>query len=369
MVRLNQATDGTPANAVAESALGRWSRRCLTIPLYLTLGGTTLVLLPLLVLVAAVIDGVWGQRLGTVRCVLALALYIVCEAAGLIASFVLWLVSGVWAGGSRVRFAGWNNELQNLWARTLFHGAARIFGMTLRVEGDSDFGDQPIFVFIRHASTVDTLLPAVLIEHPYGFRLRYVMKRELLWDPCLDVVGQRTRHLFVRRGSTDGAKEIDAVRRLAADLRGREGVLLYPEGTRATPEKRARIMEKLAQTSDQQRLEAARQLRHTLPPRLGGALALLESRPDVAALFVAHVGFDGVASLRDLWQGVLVGRGLRVMMWKVEASDIPPSSNERIAWLDRQWIKIDRWVDANLPDRRVADSTTAAVLFDATDKP
>jgi 1-acyl-sn-glycerol-3-phosphate acyltransferase len=362
MERSNQATDPS------ETGVARWSRRCLTIPLYVALGGTTLVLLPILLLFAAITDSVWGRHLGAVRCVLALALYVVCEAAGLVASFFLWLLSGVWAGGSRARFAGWNYALQNLWARTLFFGASRIFGMTLRVDGVSDLGDQPIFVFLRHASTIDTLLPAVLIEHPYGFRLRYVMKRELLWDPCLDVVGQRTRHLFVRRGSTDGAKEIAAVGRLAADLQGREGVLLYPEGTRATPEKRARVMEKLARTSDDQRLEAARQLRHTLPPRLGGALALLDARPDIGVLFVAHVGFDGVESLRDLWRGALVGRNLSVMMWKVDAPDIPRSPKDRIAWLDTQWIRIDRWIDANLPDKQAAESATAAGILDATEE-
>jgi len=352
MVRSNQAkSDASPAAAAAESIVARWARRCWTIPVYVALGGATLVLLPLLIALAAAFDRVWGRRFGTVRCVLALALYIVCEAAGLVASFCVWAASGVWAGGgSRRRWIDWNCALQNLWARTLFYGAVRIFGMRVRIEGVADLGDDPIFVFIRHASTVDTLLPAVFIEHPHGFRLRYVMKRELLWDPCLDIVGQRTRHVFVRRGSADSAREIDAVRELAADLQGREGVLLYPEGTRATPEKRARVLKRLTEIGDQLRLPIASRLRHTLPPRLGGAMALLEARPDVGVLFVAHVGFDGAESLRDLWQGALVGRELRVVMWKVEAGDIPVGPQQRIAWLDREWTKVDRWVDTNLPE-------------------
>ena len=43
-------------------------------------------------------------------------------------------------------------------------------------------------------------------------------ERELLWDPCLDVVGQRLPNVFVRRGDGDGASEIAAVRAPAADL-------------------------------------------------------------------------------------------------------------------------------------------------------
>jgi 1-acyl-sn-glycerol-3-phosphate acyltransferase len=339
-----------------ETALARWSRRCLTIPLYTVLALTMLISLPLLITIAAVVDLVNGRRFGALRCVLALTLYIVCEAFGLLAAFVLWIVSGVWAGRARGRFVGWNYALQNLWARALFNGAVRIFGLRVQVEGDASVGDEPLFVFIRHASTVDTLLPAVFVEHPHGFRLRYVMKRELLWDPCLDIVGQRTRHLFVRRDSVDSAGEIAAVRALAVDLRGREGVLLYPEGTRATAEKRARVVRRIAEAGDRRRLQAASRLQHTLPPRLGGALALLEARPDVAALFVAHVGFDGVASLRDLWRGALVGRDLRVKMWKVEAADIPLSLPERVAWLDREWTKIDQWIGANLADGQVVES-------------
>jgi len=126
--------------------------------------------------------------------------------------------------------------------------------------------------------------------------------------------------------------------------------LLYPEGTRATPEKRARVLTRLAEAGDTARLAAARELKHTLPPRPGGAMALLEARPDVGVLFVAHVGFDGVESLQDLWRGGLVGRELRVTMWKVNAADIPVVRQDRVAWLDREWAKIDQWVDANLPN-------------------
>lgn len=330
-----------------ESLTTRWARRALTIPGYILISGATLLALPFLLLPALTFDLAMGKRLGATRCVLALALYVCCEAVGLLASFAVWLGSGVWAGGSRDRFVGWNYQLQNLWARALFHGAARIFSMRVTAEGTSEIGDGPLFVFIRHASIVDTVLPAVFVEHPCGFRLRYVMKRELLWDPCLDVVGQRTRHVFVRRGSQEGAAEIAAVGALANDLQPHEGVLLYPEGTRATPEKRQRILERMTVAADS-RVAVAAELRHTLPPKLGGAQALLEARPDIDVLFFAHVGFDGVETLHDLWSGALVGREIRVTMWRVAAVDIPQSRSERAVWLDCQWSRLDRWIGEHL---------------------
>lgn len=53
----------------------------------------------------------------------------------------------------------------------------------LEVEGVNALQPGPLVVLMRHASLADTLLPAVVIAS-HGIRLRYVLKRELLWDPC-----------------------------------------------------------------------------------------------------------------------------------------------------------------------------------------
>jgi 1-acyl-sn-glycerol-3-phosphate acyltransferase len=87
---------------------------------------------------------------------------------------------------------------------------------------------------------VDTMLPAHLVANPTGFRLRYVLKKELLADPTLDIGGNRLPNYFINRGAGDSAKETEAVRRLASDLGSNDGVLIYPEGTRYSEEKRLR---------------------------------------------------------------------------------------------------------------------------------
>ena len=88
-------------------------------------------------------------------------------------------------------------------------GAQRIFGITIEVEGTDELRDGPIIVFLRHSSVADTLLPAVFIANPNGLKLRYVLKHELLWDPCLDIVGNRLPNSFVRRGSGDSYRVLD----------------------------------------------------------------------------------------------------------------------------------------------------------------
>jgi 1-acyl-sn-glycerol-3-phosphate acyltransferase len=330
---------------VEESVWARWSRRAVTVPLYLSLGTLSIVLLPLTLLLALATDAVRGTgHLVTVRCALGLTLYFVCEAFGIIASLVLYFANAMWRGGTVDRMVTWNLVLQHLWARTLFTGATWLFGMRVEVMGDEAVRRGPLFLFCRHASTLDTLLPAVFASDPYTLRLAHVMKRELLWDPCLDIVGQRTRNAFVRRGSGEREKEVALLRELAAALGNHDGVLLFPEGTRFSASKRERALARLADSQQPARAARAQRLRHVLPPRHGGALALLETRPDVDVAFLAHVGFEGTADLNDIWNGKLIGRTIRLYFWRVSSAEIPRTAVGRIDWLDTQWERVDAWV-------------------------
>jgi 1-acyl-sn-glycerol-3-phosphate acyltransferase len=227
--------------------------------------------------------------------------------------------------------------------------------MRVEVEEAPDLGHGPIILFSRHASVGDTLLPAVFVSSRYGIVLRYVLKRELLWDPCLDIVGNRLRNCFVQRGSGESERDIALVQQLMEDLGPQDGVLIYPEGTRFTPAKRQRILERLAQKGDADLLAKAEALQHLLPPRLGGTLALLERNVGADAVFCAHIGFDGAGSFRDLLNGSLVNRLVRVCFWRVPYNEIPRTAAAQAAWLYEQWARIDTWiggVSAALPLRR-----------------
>lgn len=352
---------------VEESLWTRWGRRAVTVPVYLSLGALSVTLLPTMSVLALAIDGVRrAGHLATLRCTLGLTLYFVCEAVGIIASFVLWVADGLWPGATVDRTVTWNLRLQRVWARTLFGGAIRLFSMRVEVTGADSVREGPLFLFCRHASTLDTLLPAVFASQPHKLRLAHVMKRELLWDPCLDIVGQRTRNAFVRRGSDERDKEIALLRQLAAAIGEHDGVLLFPEGTRFSPAKRERALTHLAATQQSARLARMQRLHHVLPPRRGGALALLEARPDVDVAFLAHVGFEDTASLNDIWKGNLIGRTIRLCFWRVPGAEIPQSTEDRVKWLDAQWEHVDAWVAA-LSERRPTDAAEAS-LGDSDDR-
>ncbi len=332
---------GRGVTGLRETRSRRWGRRCLSIGAAGLATALLAVATPVVIPVLVLSDMVGSSRLAATRTWLAFAAFLVGEVAGIVASAALWLMRPL---VGQARYVAGNYSLQRIWARSLLAAATGLFSMRVRIEGADVLQPGPILLFVRHASIIDALLAACFVSHPHGFRLRYVLKSELLWDPCLDIVGQRLPNVFIRRGTGEGAREVAAIQGLAADLGRDEGVLIYPEGTRFTPAKQQSAMARIAGASPE-RHARVRGLRHTLPPRLGGPLGLIEARPDLDVVFLTHVGFEGVHSLGDLWRGALIGRELRLAFWRSAAIDIPRDRAAREVWLDRRWQEIDDWVD------------------------
>lgn len=309
----------------------RWARRAWTIPGYVAAWGVSLALAPFAALGILLGAGV------VARLALFAAVYLSYEMIGLAAATGLFLAG-------RARDVRAHAGLQRWWACGLFRAAARIFRLELEIQGDLAAEPGPVVVLIRHASLVDTLLPEVVLADRHRLQLRYVLKRELLFDPCLDVVGQRIHCAFVRRGSGETERELAAIESLASGLGPRDGALIYPEGTRFTPEKRARALERVAASGPRERLERVSRLRHLLPVRSAGPLALLAAAAPADALWFAHTGLEGLATLRDVLSGGILGRRIRVGLWRTPRSVIP--AGDALGWLDEQWARVDEWIDA-----------------------
>lgn len=309
-------------------------RRLVTIPAVIAGFVLSTLLLPVLVVVALAADLLTGRvRLPISRLVAFGWWYLLSETVGLAFLATSWLLTlGRPSARSRQTY-----RIQSAWAAALGGALRVVFGVRFEFEAEqAALGEGPYVVMMRHASIVDTLLPASLIAGPYGTRLRYVLKAELLADPCLDVAGNRLPNVFVRRGRA-GA-DIPAVSALAEDLGSDEAVLLYPEGTRFTAAKLARF-----RASPNPRLSGvAATLTHTLPPRPGGAVGLIRAGHDV--VFLAHRGLEGLAGIKDLTSGALIGTKVRAEAWRVAAADIDLERVE--AWLVEQWQRVDRWVAA-----------------------
>lgn len=319
-------------------------RRIFTVTsVYVGLVLTTL-MLPLLILFALIVDII--RKLSMARPFMALRLvsfgwlYLLGEAWGL-------LVLGLTAPLPRSLSEKATFGLQTRWAAWNFRAVRFMFDLEFVADGQDQILPGPIILLSRHASLIDTLLPAWFVSRNTDLRLRYVLKKELLWDPALDIAGNRLPNHFVDRGASDKEADLSAIRELARDLRGDEAVLIYPEGTRYSDEKRRRYGKRFNNKTGRV-AEIANGLQRVLPPRPGGTLALLEgSSADVVVL--AHRGLEGFARVKDMWTGGIVGSRIDVVFRRISRSRIPEARSERVKWLFETWSEIDAWVAGDEP--------------------
>ena len=314
-------------------------RRLRTIPTVLGLALVAYAGLPLWITLAAVWDlsRALRRRTATGLRLLAFgAVYLAYEVLGIAR---LGLLMAVTRPGSEARLAA-TYRIQAWWAGRLFAAARRIFGFRISVDGD--LGTGPVLVLMRHASLVDTLLPAALNAGPSPLRLRYVLKRELLALPCLDIAGHILPNAFVDRGGTDSQAEVARVAALAERLGERDGVLLYPEGTRHSAARLSRALERVSQ-SDPARAQRLAPLRKSLPIRSGGVLALLAGAPEADVVIAMHRGLEGLTTLREIVAGGLVGCAIDVKLTRHARSELP-EQDQWLDWLDARWLEVDQWV-------------------------
>ena len=221
-------------------------------------------------------------------------------------------------------------QLQQWWANAVLRAASRLLKLDIEIE-DADVAlPGPTILLMRHASILDTLLPSVYVQRPAQWHVRYILKQELLFDPCLDIVGNALPNYFVDR-TGDRQREFDGIRALSRDL-GDEGVLIYPEGTRFTPEKLARAQKRVREQVPEL-ASAAEALTHVLPPRTGGVLTLLDALPEVDCAILAHRGLESFEKVKDVLSGSVIGAVVHGKVWRVRRSDIPTTNEERTKWL------------------------------------
>lgn len=327
------------SEAADESIVARWRRRAVTVPVLLLLWGLGTAALTLLPLVALG-DVVARRRFGRSRTLIFFAAFLWCELLGLAAATAIWLL--VWR--SPARYLAANAWLQARWGHTLFAAARWLYAVRVRVEGEVPRpGSAPLLVFVRHVSTGDTVLPIELLAFPLGWRVRYVLKRELLLDPCLDIVGHRLPNQFVRRQSDKTDEQVARVVSLLDGMGSGDALVIYPEGTRYSAKKREQALARLRDKGPSPALTLAEELGHTLSPLRAGPLALLERNRGADLLVLAHRGLEGFASLASLTSGALVGGELRVKLLYTCFADLPRDAAGQRRRLAELWREVDRF--------------------------
>jgi len=122
-------------------------------------------------------------------------------------------------------------------------------------------------------------------------------------------------------------------------------VVIYPEGTRATPARRVKALARLEASDRPRDLERAKALKHLLPPRPAGVLELLEQSPDAQVCFLGHVGMERFTKVTDMIGGRLFGQRIQVRRWVLPRHEVPSGKEERIEWLWQAWERMDQWIE------------------------
>jgi hypothetical protein len=78
-----------------------------------------------------------------------------------------------------------------------------------------------------------------------------------------------------------------------------------------------------------------------LPPRIGGPSAMLEVNPGKDVVFMAHTGFEGSASVKDLISGGWRKQHIRIHFWRIPYEQIP---DDHRAFLYEKWDRMQQTV-------------------------
>lgn len=332
-----------PTAALPEYATfaARLRRRSRSVPVLLVVTAVITLAIPVWVPVALAADAVRARFRFPIARLLAFG---VCwtwlETIGVLRAFGHWLTG-------RALDPDRSYALMRWWSDALMRSLQVTVGINPRVEHLDELDGGNAIVVARHASLADSLLSAWAICGRAGLRPRYVLKRELLFDPCLDIVGLRVPNHFLDRTATDNDAELRALSTLASGVDADTVGVIFAEGTRANDGKRARALEKIAER-DPDRADRLRSLRRLLPPRPAGSRAMLDGAPGADVVLAWHTGFDGL----DTFGGMLdrLSRPLppvRFVVRRVARADVP-GGDAFDRWLDDEWLRMDSEVDEAL---------------------
>jgi 1-acyl-sn-glycerol-3-phosphate acyltransferase len=192
----------------------------------------------------------------------------------------------------------------------------------------------------NHQTWVDILVLQRVFHGHIPF-LKFFLKRELIWVPVIGLAWWALDFPFMSRGKSRGAlqKDLETTRRACEKFKQiPTSVMNFVEGTRATPEKRARDKSPY---------------QHLLKPKIGGLSVALATMGEQfhCLLDVTLVYPEGTPTFWDL----LCGR-LDAVIVRVEQRAIPPElvgvehAAERShvvklgRWVEQQWKEKDRLI-------------------------
>jgi 1-acyl-sn-glycerol-3-phosphate acyltransferase len=347
----------------------RLIRRLVLAPLAVVIALATLVLFPLLALLAMIFGLVGRSRPGRMRGLrllfFALA-WLMAETLALATCLGLWMASGF---GGRLRTEPYQSRHYQIMRRFLdrvYRAATGTFGVRVEVDEPELTAQEqaarlarPVIVLSRHAGPGDSFLLVHHLLSVYGRRPRVVMKATMQLDPGLDVVANRLPNVFISHRRTGEKIFVEQIERLASGLDQLGALVIFPEGGNWTPGRWQRGIRRLEQIGRGDLAARARDMPNVLAPRTGGAFAAITACPDADVIFVAHAGLDRLVSVGDIWRSLPMDQVIRAKWWRIPVQEVPRTADHAAQerWLYDWWERIDTWITENRP----ADKGAAAL--------
>jgi 1-acyl-sn-glycerol-3-phosphate acyltransferase len=335
-----------------------WIRRLLLVPAMFALALTAVLALPATLLIAGFIGlvtpGPWSRP---ARLLLLVTGYLAAEAVALVALGGLWLRAGFGRAIRSPASEARHYALVRLFLEWLYWLVRRVLHVSVRVDGPPPqaYLDRPLIVFCRHAGPGDSFLIVHALLDWFDREPRIVLKDTLQWDPAIDIVLNRLPNRFIRSGSP-GRPTADrpgepppeqVIGELARRLDGNDALVLFPEGGNFTARRRVRAIQRLRHRGLLAQVRKAEAMRHVLPPRPAGVLAVLANAGDADVVWVGHTGTDHLLSVADVWAALPMDTGVLMHWWHVPAGEVPDGDEAQITWLYEWWKRIDDWIAVN----------------------
>jgi 1-acyl-sn-glycerol-3-phosphate acyltransferase len=325
--------------------------------LYLALLVVSVLLLPVLFLVALVASIPMQGNYRGVRLLFFFLTYLVFEILALLLTFGTWVACGFGWKVRSLRFQLIHYGILRRGFVALVRVAKRLFKLTIETDEASwsplDDGvpgsDNAMIVAARHAGPGESvLLIQTLMNHDHLRKPRMVAKDLLQLDPAIDVLFNRIPNRFINPHPGSHGSDVEAeIASLAAGLTDTDALLIFPEGGNFTDRRRTKAIERLRGHGLESMAQRAEAMATVLAPKPGGLFAAHQAAPEADMIFVAHTGIEHLSTVRDIWHGLPQDKTLRMRWSFIPAADIPDDEDEFVDWLFDWWADIDHWIRSN----------------------
>ncbi|WP_432955417.1 1-acyl-sn-glycerol-3-phosphate acyltransferase [Micromonospora haikouensis] len=328
----------------------RWVRRLLLAPGVVLLAVAVVTTLPVWAFAALALSPLVPGRLRPLRLLWIGCVYLVWDAAALLALFALWLASGFGVWKRTPSFQRAHYVLAGHFLQVFFWQARWTLRLRIDVVGtdpDTAMPGRPELVLCRHAGPGDSFILIHALVNWFHREPRIVLKDSLQWDPAIDVLLNRLPNRFLAPASDRREAVSEQIGHLATGLDDDDAFVIFPEGGNFTPRRRLRAIARLRSRGLERMALRAERMRHVLAPQPGGLLAALDAAPDAGVIFVAHTGLDRMLTVADVWRELPMDKRIIMRFWSVPPEEIPAGRQERIDWLFDWWSRIDEWIAAH----------------------